>query len=102
MPQKALIAIGIGLRTGVLRICPEHCRIYCDDDADPGLAYGLAAGLVHGRNDYVAPFADSRELADILQETLGGAPKQCPVCAGAPAPPATATPRHPPPVGRPL
>jgi hypothetical protein len=80
VPQKQLIAIGIGLRAGVLKICPEHSRIYCDEDVDPGIAFALAAELVNRRNDYVAPFADYLELAELLENTMSSAPRQCPRC----------------------
>ncbi len=86
MPQKQLIALGIALRTGVLKICPEHGQIFCDDDVDPGLAFALAQELMRRHNAYVAPFADSRQLADGICEAVGMAPRQCPRCADCAAP----------------
>ncbi len=80
MPQQQLIAIGIALRTGVLKICPEHCQIFYDDDVDPALAFALAKELVHRHNPYVAPFAHFDELADMIGDIVSMAPHQCPRC----------------------
>jgi hypothetical protein len=80
--QKKAIAVGIALQTHVLKACPEHDEIFCDDDVDPSSTFALAVDLVQQRTPYVDEFAgDAHELTDLLSATIGEAPRCCPACA---------------------
>jgi hypothetical protein len=84
MNSKQAIAIEIALQTHVLRTCPIHGEIYCDDEADPSGAFALAVELVREHTPYVNEFHDdAHELTDLLSETIGAAPGCCPHCPGA-------------------
>ena len=84
MPQKQAIAFEIALQTHVLRTCPIHNEIYCDDDVDPSGAFALAVELVRQHTPYVEEFEnDAHALTDLLSETIGAAPNCCPLCANA-------------------
>ena len=82
--EKRAIAVEIALQTHVLKACPQHNEIFCDDDVDPSNAFGLAVDLVKQRTPYVDEFqGDAHELTDLLSATIGAAPSCCPACAGA-------------------
>jgi hypothetical protein len=81
MNRKQAIAIEIALQTHVLRTCPVHHEIWCDDDADPAAAFALAVELVRQHVPYAHEFqGDAHELTDLLSETIGAAPNCCPHC----------------------
>ncbi len=82
MEHKQAIAVEIALQTHVLRTCPAHNQIFCDDDVDPSSAFALAVELVQQHTPYVDDFHDPHELTDLLSETIGAAPTCCPVCVG--------------------
>lgn len=83
MNQKQAIAIEIALQTHVLRTCPMHREIWCDDDVDPAGAFALAVELVKQHAPYTHEFhGDAHELTDLLSETIGAAPNCCPHCSG--------------------
>jgi hypothetical protein len=81
------IAIGIALQTHVLKICPVHHQLYCDDEscADDGnmaRAFAVAVELVHEHLPFAEEFHhDAHELTDLLSDTIGDAPMCCPDCA---------------------
>jgi hypothetical protein len=82
MEQKQTIAMEIALQTQVLRTCPIHNEIFCDDEVDPSTAFALAVELVRRHTPYVEKFQnDAHELTDLLSETIGAAPNCCPHCA---------------------
>ena len=82
--EKKAIAVEIALQTHVLKACPEHNEIFCDDDVDPSGAFALAVDLVKQHTPYVDEFAgDAHELTDLLSAIIGEAPRCCPVCASA-------------------
>jgi hypothetical protein len=82
MDQKHTVAVQIALQTHVLRACPEHHRLFCDDDADASSAFALAVELLRHRTPYVAEFRnDTHALTDLLSETIAAAPAYCPQCA---------------------
>ena len=84
MEHKKAIAMEIALQTQVLKACPEHNEIYCDNDGDPSSAFALAVDLVKQHTPYVDEFeGDAHELTDLLSATIGDAPSCCPVCASA-------------------
>ena len=101
MGKRQEIAIGIALQTQVLKICPIHNHLYCDDeestdDANMARAFAVAIELVHQHQPYAEEFRhDPHELTDLLSQTIGAAPSSCPGCvsqryavkeeAGAPA-----------------
>jgi hypothetical protein len=81
MEQKQSIAVDIALQTHVLRTCPIHHEIFCDDDVDPSAAFALAVELVRQHKPYRDEFHnDPHELTDLLSETIGAAPTCCPLC----------------------
>jgi hypothetical protein len=93
MNRKQAIAIEIALQTHVLRTCPIHGEIFCDDDVDPSGAFALAVELVKEHIPYVTEFADdAHELTDLLSETISAAPDSCPHCSGSQSPVALGTP----------
>jgi hypothetical protein len=82
MEQKQSIAFDIALQTHVLRACPIHNEIFCDDDVDPSAAFALAVELVRQHKPYREEFHnDPHELTDLLSATIGAAPTCCPLCA---------------------
>ena len=79
--KKKAIAIEIALQTHVLRTCPMHHEIWCDDDVDPAGAFALAVELVRQHAPYAHEFqGDAHELTDLLSETISAAPSCCPHC----------------------
>src|ERR1700683_3927742 len=88
MEKKQGIAIGIALQTQVLKVCPVHNQLYCDDEKftdDDNLARAFAAAieLVRQHPPYAEEFHhSSRELIDLLSYTIGTAPEICPDCRG--------------------
>jgi hypothetical protein len=83
MNRKQAIAIEIALQTHVLRTCPIHGEIYCDDEVDPAAAFALAVELVKEHTPYVNEFQDdAHELTDLLSETISVAPDGCRHCSG--------------------
>ena len=86
MEKKQEIAIGIALQTQVLKSCPVHHQLYCDDDVNPATAFALALELVRQHTPFVEAFHDdAHALTDLLSDTLGTAPVCCPDC-GPPRP----------------
>ena len=82
--EKKAIAVEIALQTHVLKACPEHGEIFCDDDVDPSSAFSLAVDLVKKHTPCVDQFeGDAHELTDLLSATIGDAPSCCPACASA-------------------
>ena len=82
MEQKQSIAVDIALQTHVLRTCPIHNEIFCDDDVDPSAAFALAVELVRQHEPYSEEFHnDPHELTDLLSATIGAAPTCCPLCS---------------------
>ncbi len=81
MDQRRSIALGIGLQAQVLKRCPIHRQVFYDD-ADPSPAFALALELIRSRTPYVGPFDDdAHQLMDVLSETIGAAPEDCPECS---------------------
>jgi hypothetical protein len=82
--EKRAIAVEIALQTHVLKTCPVHNTVFCDDDADPSTAFALAVDLVKQHTPYVDEFeGDAHELTDLLSAIIGDAPDCCPHCASA-------------------
>ena len=82
MEQKQSIAVEIAMQTHVLRSCPIHHEIFCDDEVDPSAAFALAVELVRQHKPYGDEFHnDPHELTDLLSATIGAAPTCCPLCA---------------------
>jgi hypothetical protein len=87
MGRKQEIAIGIALQTRVLKTCPLHNQLYCDDDecADDenmARAFAVAVELVRQHRPYADEFHHSaHELTDLLSHTISAAPSSCPDCA---------------------
>jgi len=82
MDHKRSVAVAIALQTHVLRTCPLHGQLFCDDEADPASAFALAVELVRQRVPYVEEFRDDAPaLTDLLSETIAGTPEYCPDCA---------------------
>jgi hypothetical protein len=83
MDQKQSVAVAIALQTHVLRTCPLHNELFCDDEADAASAFALAVELVRQHTPYVEDFRNNaHELTDLLSETIAAAPEYCPQCAG--------------------
>lgn len=82
MEHKQTVAVEIALQTHVLRTCPAHNEIFCDDDVDPSSAFALAVELVQQHTPFVEGFHDPHELTDLLSETIGKTPTCCPLCTG--------------------
>ena len=81
---KRTIAVEIALQTHVLKTCPQHNGVFCDDDVDPSSAFALAVDLVKQHTPYVDEFeGNAHELTDLLSAIIAGAPSCCPVCASA-------------------
>jgi hypothetical protein len=82
MQCKQAIAVEIALKTHVLKTCPIHNEMFCDDDVDPSGAFALAVELVTEHRPDVDEFHhDLHGLTDLLSATIGAAPTCCPVCA---------------------
>jgi hypothetical protein len=82
--EKRVIAVEIALQTHVLKTCPEHHELFCDDEVDPSGAFALAVDLIKQHTPYVDDFeGDAHELTDLLSATIGAAPSCCPACASA-------------------
>jgi hypothetical protein len=80
--EKKAIAVQIALQTHVLKTCPLHNALFCDDDVDPSSAFALAIDLVKQHTPYVDEFeGDEHALTDLLSATIGDAPSCCPACA---------------------
>jgi hypothetical protein len=80
--EKHSIAMGIALQTQVLKICPVHRRLFCDDEVDPAIAFAVAAQLIHNDKESVNVFReDIHDLADLLTDVIATAPCTCPKCA---------------------
>jgi hypothetical protein len=80
--HKQTIAVEIALQTHVLKTCPMHNQIFCDDEVDPSSAFSLAVELVKQHVPYVDEFHENaHELTDLLSATIGAAPSSCPICA---------------------
>lgn len=86
MGKKDEIAIGIALQTRVLKTCPVHDHLYCEDDElidddDISRAYSVAVELVRQHEMYAEEFHhDPHELTDLLTQIISGAPNRCPDC----------------------
>lgn len=75
------MAVTIALQTHVLRTCPLHNEIFCDEEGDAASAFALASELVRQHTAYVADFRNNmHELTDLLSETIAAAPECCPMC----------------------
>jgi hypothetical protein len=82
--EKRAIAVEIALQTHVLKTCPLHNAVFCDDDVDPSSAFALAVDLVKQHTPYVDQFeGDAHELTDLLSAIIGDAPSCCPTCTSA-------------------
>jgi hypothetical protein len=86
MGKKQEIAIGIALQTQVLKTCPIHNQLYCDDgqfsdDENMARTFALAIELVRQHEPYAQEFHhDAHALTDLLSYTIGSAPLSCPEC----------------------
>jgi hypothetical protein len=86
MNTRQEIAIGIALQTQVLKICPIHNHLYCDeelysDDEHMARAFAVAIELVNQHPPYAEEFHhDAHVLTDLLSSTIGAAPDCCPEC----------------------
>jgi hypothetical protein len=86
MNTRQEIAIGIALQTQVLKICPIHNHLYCDeelysDDEHMARAFAVAIELVNQHPPYAEEFHhDAHVLTDLLSSTIGAAPECCPEC----------------------
>jgi hypothetical protein len=81
--QKQSVAVAIALQTHVIRSCPLHHQLFCDDEADAASAFALAVELVRQHTPYVEDFrGNAHALTDLLSETIAAAPEYCPQCAG--------------------
>jgi hypothetical protein len=80
--RRESLALGLGLRSRVLRICARHTRIYCDPAADVSVAFSLALDEMRRRPAVAQLFdGDEHALLDLLSAKLGGACTECPDCA---------------------
>ena len=86
--KRQEIAIGIALQTQVLKACPIHNQLYCndeqccdDDEENMARAFSVAIELVREYPPYAAEFhRNAHELTDLLSYTIGAAPASCPEC----------------------
>jgi hypothetical protein len=86
--KRQEIAIGIALQTQVLKTCPIHNQLYCndgqcsdDDDGNMARAFSIAIELVREHPPYAAEFhRNPHELTDLLSYTIAAAPASCPEC----------------------
>jgi hypothetical protein len=75
------IAMGIALQTQVLKICPVHRQLFCDDEVDPAIAFAVAAQLIHNDQQSANVFReDIHDLADLLTDVICTAQCRCPKC----------------------
>jgi hypothetical protein len=87
MGTKQEIAIGIALQTQVLKVCPLHNQLYCDEDEygdeeKMTRAFAVAMEMVRRHEPYAKQFNhNARELMDLLSYTIGAAPDCCPDCS---------------------
>jgi hypothetical protein len=80
--EKHSIAMGIALQTQVLKICPAHRQLYCDDDVDPAIAFAVAAQLIREDRQSAGVFRqDVHDLADLLTDVICAAQCVCTTCA---------------------
>jgi hypothetical protein len=86
MNTRQEIAIGIALQTQVLKVCPIHNQLYCEedqysDDENMARAFAVAIELVNQHGPYAEEFHhDAHVLTDLLSSTIGAAPDCCPDC----------------------
>jgi uncharacterized membrane protein len=81
--QKQSIVMNIVLQTQILKECPVHHQVFCDEEADPAIAFALAVQLIHHNRPLAMAFQQSvHVLADMLSETIAAAPNVCPQCPG--------------------
>lgn len=85
MTRKQEIAIGIALQAQVLKLCPVHNQLFCDEEefSDAGnmaRAFAVAIELVRQREPSVEEFHHTHELTDLLSSVIGAAPDGCPDC----------------------
>ena len=88
MGKKQEIAIGIALQTRVLKTCPVHNQLYCNDEECSGdenenvaRAFSLAIELVRQHAPYAEEFHhNAHELTELLSRTIDAAPIRCPDC----------------------
>jgi hypothetical protein len=79
--EKHSIAMGIALQTQVLKICPVHRQLFCDDEVDPAVAFAVAAQLIHNDKPSADVFReDIHDLADLLTDVISTAPCSCSEC----------------------
>ncbi len=79
--SRELIAFGVGLRSGVLKLCQHHGRVFCDEERDPAAAFVLAQELLNDKAPFLDVFAaDPHELMELLTVTIGNAPAHCGDC----------------------
>jgi len=82
---KQQIAIGIALQTQVLKTCPVHHHLYCEeeesgDNENMARAFAVAVELVR-HEPYAEEFHhDAHALTDVLSYTIGATPIGCPDC----------------------
>ena len=89
MGRKQEIAIGIALQTQVLKSCPIHHQLFCNDEQcyeedneNMARAFSTAIELVREHAPYAEAFHhNAHELTDLLSYTIGAAPAACPDCA---------------------
>lgn len=75
-------AVGVALRTGLLRRCPAHGEVYDPGQHDYQGACMIAGFLVNCENTLVAPFRGDRGLlTDMLKTVCRGYASACPLCA---------------------
>lgn len=81
MDQKQSIVMGIAFQTQVLKTCPVHQQVFCDEDVDPAIAFAVASQLMRHDKPVAEAFQRSvHDLADLLSETIAAAPDCCPEC----------------------
>ena len=79
--EKHSIAMGIALQTQVLKICPVHRQLFCDDEVDPAIAFAVAAQLMHNDKKSSDVFReDIHDLADLLTDVISTAQCSCLQC----------------------
>ena len=77
-------AVGVALRTGLLRRCPAHGEVYDPGQHDYQGACMIAGYLVNCDDPLVAPFhGDRGSLADLLKALCRGYGSTCPLCSAA-------------------
>jgi len=80
--ERHSIAMGIALQTQVLKICPVHRQLFCDDEVDPAIAFAVATQLIHNDQQSADVFReDIHDLADLLTDVISTAQCSCPKCA---------------------